>query len=662
MNIYTDMNQKIPVVALVGLPNSGKSTLLNRFTGTHKAIVAREAHTTRDVNWGQDFFEGLHIKFVDTGGLVPDPEDKIQKEVQIKSWTAIAEADMLVWVIDRKQNPDTISEQILQRVWKTGKPFIIGINKVDDPNLDRSVADYAFIGGNDFVNFSCNTGYGLNELMDAIIKQLLELGFEKSFEVEFDGRTKKRRRREKLRDVHKTEEGNYYLIRDEQNMFELVDANEGKTQERTGMLDIVVDLYGVLLDDQKKINLDVERFLLEQRALNKRLFYLSNCKSETIDKLKEERIWQYFDGGLTSEEAGAYKPDIEIFRQLMEGYELNPETTLFIDDTFENTQAAETLGWSSITYFAGQTDLDKELATAEKRPHDTPKIIFVGKPNVGKSSLFNAMIGENVQIVTEIAGTTMSVNDTVITRTTELKLDVETADGEEKQELVTKELKYVLLDSVGIRKPGKRTFGAENFGTYRSIQTAHESDVICLVVDGSEPLAHQDQVVAGIAKEARKGLVVIVNKADLVEPSERKKFIRQFETRFQFLKVREFVWVSALKAGEGNAKEIDRLEDIWEKVDLALQERETDISKERLRKLFNFLVKKKQPPKLRTKKKAIMYDLFYTKSKPPTFELIVKDRKTIHWSYVRFLENLIRRNFDFDNTEIVVKVKEMEVG
>jgi small GTP-binding protein len=656
------MNQKIPVVALIGLPNSGKSTLLNRFTGTHKAIVAREAHTTRDVNWGQDFFEGLHIKFVDTGGLVPDPEDKIQKEVQIKSWTAIAEADMLVWVIDRKQNPDTISEQILQRVWKTGKPFIIGINKVDDPNLDRSVADYAFLGGNNFVNFSCNTGYGLNDLMDAIVQELVKLGYEQNFDLEFETVKKKRRRERNLKEVRKADDGTYYLIRNEENLFELIDDEINDGEEQPAIKDIVVDLYGVLVQSDGTINSDVERFLLEQRAAGKRLFYLSNCKSDTIEKLQQERIWKYFEGGLTSEGAGAYKPDPEIFRQLMDGYDLHPDTTLFIDDSLENTKAADKLGWETINYDPTQTDIDHGLATAEKRAYSVPKIIFVGKPNVGKSSLFNAMIGKQLQIVTEIAGTTMSVNDTMVTRYADITLELENADGETEKEHVTKEIKYILLDSVGIRKPGKRTFGAENFGTYRSIQSAHESDVICLVVDGSQPLAHQDQVVAGIAKEARKGLVVVVNKSDLVEAKDRKKFIHQFESRFQFLKVRDYVWVSAKEAGEGDEKELDNLEDIWEKVDLALRERQTHISKERLRKLFNYLVKKKPPQKLRTKKKAVMYDLFYTKSQPPTFELIVKDRKAIHWSYVRFLENLIRRNFDFRNTEIVVKVKDLPVS
>jgi HAD superfamily hydrolase (TIGR01509 family) len=655
------MNQdKIPVVALIGLPNSGKSTLLNRFTGSHKAIVAREAHTTRDVNWGQDFFEGLHIKFVDTGGLVPDPEDAIQKQVQIKSWSAISQADLLVWVIDRKQDPETISQEILQRVWKTGKPFIIGINKVDDPNLDKSVADYAFLGGNNFVNFSCNTGYGLNELMDAIVDELVKLGFEQSFETQVEVIKKKRKKQRGLKEVKKAEDGTFYLTRDEENLFEIIE--EEGIKDDYSISDIVVDLYGVVFDSAKNINSEVEEFLLKCKASNKNLYYLSNCKSETIEKLKQTRLWKYFSGGLTSQSAGVYKPDLEIFRLLVDTYDLLPASTLFIDDSLENVRAAEGFGMNSGHYVPGYTDLWKVLAEAEKRRYDTPKIIFLGKPNVGKSTLFNAMVGEQIQIVTDIAGTTMSVNDTLISRDFETILELQTGDGEDSSETILQQQKYILLDSVGIRKPGKRTFGAENFGTYRSIQTAHESDVICLVVDGSQPLSHQDQVVAGIAKEARKGLVVVVNKSDLLEAKARKKFIHQFETRFQFLKVRDYVWVSAKEAMEGKSEAKQGLEEIWEKIDLALEQRKTEISKEQLRKLFNYLVKRKPPQKLRTKKKAVMYDLLYTKSNPPTFELLVKDKTTIHWSYVRFLENLIRRNFDFQNTEIVVKLKKLEVS
>jgi phosphoglycolate phosphatase-like HAD superfamily hydrolase len=226
----------------------------------------------------------------------------------------------------------------------------------------------------------------------------------------------------------------------------------------------------------------------------------------------------------------------------------------------------------------------------------------------------------------------------------------EEEDDEEYEEIstmITQTRKYVLLDSTGIRRPGQRTFGAESFATFRTIEEAYDADVICMVVDGSEPLAHQDQVVAGIVSQAKKGVVVIVNKADLVDELGRVKFQLEFEHKFQFLKIKKFVWVSA-KTGEG-------MNLIWNSIDYALEERNMDISREELRKLFNYLMKQKPPKKLRLEKRPVVYDLLYDNSKTPTFELLVKNKATIHWSYLRFLENTLRKNFGFVNTEIKVK-------
>ena len=209
------------------------------------------------------------------------------------------------------------------------------------------------------------------------------------------------------------------------------------------------------------------------------------------------------------------------------------------------------------------------------------------------------------------------------------------------------EKKYTLLDSTGIRRPGQRTFGAESFATFRTIEEAYRSDVICMVVDGSQPLAHQDQVVAGIVQQAKKGVVVIVNKADLVDDDARVLFQKEFEHKFQFIKIKKFIWVSA-KDGSG-------INDIWDTIDYALEERQMDISREELRKIFNYLMKQKPPKKLRMEKRPVVYDLLYSNVKTPTFELLVKNKQTIHWSYLRFMENMLRRNFGFENTDIKVK-------
>ena len=943
------MISKIPLIALVGLPNSGKSTLINKLTGTKVAIESKEAHTTRDLNYGEDFWDGYYLRFVDTGGLVPDAEDKIQSAVQQKSWKAIAESDLLIWVIDRKKEPETISQKIISKVWKSGKPFIICINKVDDPNLERDISEFAFLGGNGFANVSCNTGYGTDVLMKVLTEQLEKLGFKQNFEPDINlGRHPKGRgKREKTSDVKINKDGSYYIVRNDDGVFQSIEEDklddelEGRKQkeyEELGVQNIVVDLNGVLFTETIKqtspenlqgVNLKVLDFLCSQKMLGKKIYWLSNSTETETAGRENLSFWRIFNGGVDSFESEFKKPQPEFYKEFLAKFKLKSNSCLYLDNIFANFRIAEKLGFKSV-HFTLETNLEKEVLEAQGLDYRLPKVLFLGRPNVGKSSLFNAMAQEDLQIVTDVAGTTMSVNDAIIekhvekiyeftnsskARQTEDKQkylifdfdgvlgdtyksaieanmeisgqsveevtkiiddhfskvkdahknhhieskevkkkiagddfrnlliskniiqsklfegfleEIESLENsklaivssgdkkyilpmlgdfasmfdyildyqdslskEEKVEMVCKnwgiseketyyftdtqtdvleldqymdktkvigcswgfqgykklldvlpktqilkEFKslhkllaaedakiaaennlsnpatkikirttkpYILLDSVGIRRPGQRTVGVETFATFRTVQAANEADVICLVVDGSQNLSHQDQVVAGVAKEAKKGIVVVVNKADLFSRADRKKFIDEFEYKFGFLHVEGFIWISAKKASEKNeyaletryskihltdeiAKEekIDKkkvrkrasgvkemyinLEDdditntnqIWEMIDKCLLERSREIKKEDLRKIFNYIVKRKPPQKLRTEKKAILYDLIYFKKNPPTFHLLVKDRDSIHWSFTRFLENILRENFGFKNTEIKVKLVEVE--
>jgi GTPase len=217
--------------------------------------------------------------------------------------------------------------------------------------------------------------------------------------------------------------------------------------------------------------------------------------------------------------------------------------------------------------------------------------------------------------------------------------------------MTTIKKKYILLDSAGIRKTAQREMGAESFAVYHTIEAAWKADVICLVVDGSMPISHQDQVVAGIARETKKGVVVIANKADLVDKEGRRNFERDFNRKFVFLKVLKFIWVSALN-GSG-------LAEVWNNIDEAIESRTKEIDPNEVRKLFNYLMKHRPPIKLRTQKKPVIYDLVFTKSSPPTFQLLIKDRKTLDKNYLKFLENTIRKQFNFQNTGISIKVVEV---
>lgn len=666
------MPGSIPLIALIGYPNSGKSTLMNRLTGAKKAIVSKQAHTTRDLNFGEDFWEGYYLRFVDTGGLIPDPEDKIQKQVQIKSWTAIEQADILIWLIDRKQNPEILSQDIYQRVWKTGKPLIVAINKVDDPNLDVSESEYAFLGGDEFINISCNTGYGLDLLMEAIMKQVKKAGFSPSNRLvgisSFDFKPPKAR---KTKTVKPLKEGGFMVIRDETGMYEsnfddlnVYEEDKGKT---SNIENLIFDLSGVVFSG-KSLNKEVFEFIKYFKYLKKKVYYLSNLSLDEIEGLKQFPVWKFFSGGFPGKngELETLKPSTRAFHQFISEFKIDPEKSLFIDDSIENIKTAQSLKFKTCLYSKG---LDLYQFYQEFLGAEIPKVLFLGKPNVGKSSLFNLLSKSQLQIVTDVAGTTLSVNDTLIKRNYTFKAVIEVNENlfvpgldnqtsfEEFEISIAKS--YILLDSVGIRRISQRKFEAENFATFRTIQTAKQADVICLVLDASQSLTHQDQVVAGIVSESKKGVVIIANKSDLTTPERKTSFYKEFETKFNFFKIKDFLWVSATQPIISNTED-EVTEKIFSTIDQALIQTSTKIEKTEIRKLFNYIMKQKPPKKLRNKRKPVIYDLVYASSKPPTFFLLLKDPETIHKSYLRFLENLIRKNFNFSNSEIVVKTKKID--
>jgi GTPase len=500
---------KTAVIALIGLPNSGKSSLLNRIIGERKAIVADEEHTTRDINVGIDYWDGYELKFVDTGGLVPDAKDKVHKLVQVKSWSAIAQSDILVWVIDRRTNPEVFSLPMLQKIWKMGKPLIICLNKVDNPNQEKTVADYARLGGDAFVNVSANSSFGINDLMDEIVVQVKKLGFE---EVELEVEAVKEAPKGKNRYIKEViKSGNYFIVRN-------------------------VDKEGI------------------------------------------------------------------------------PATYELV------TKEGETI-----------TDEDMQELDETMQKDYVPKVMLLGKPNVGKSSLVNTLFREEKQIVSDVAGTTLSVNDYLYT----------TRAGKQ----------YIFIDSTGIRRTGSRESGAESFATFRTIDAAYSADVILFILDASQPISHQDQVVGGIAKEAHKGLIILANKVDLLTADQKEEFKDDLFKKFAFLKQEDLVFISATEGLN--------LQNIFAKVDDILNRRGQTIPRNELRKVFNYLMKQKKPPKLPAKRKAVCYDLIQSKSNPPTFEFLVKDKDTIHWSYLRFLENLLRRQFKLNDTGVKVKLTEI---
>ncbi len=495
--LNTDYNhsidRRVPLVALIGFPNSGKSTLLNRLGRASKAIVANEAHTTRDLNYADEIWEGMQLRFVDTGGLVPEATQGIKKMVQVKTYTAIAQADMLVLVMDKRTNPETITIEMLNRIWKSGKPFIVCINKVDNPNTEKDISEYARMGGMGFVNVSAANGYQLDILMDMIVEGLQKIGFQKNAYADYyaDVEEEKREKNKKTKIVKKNLDGSFTVVRDTgkegTNLFRAITAKEAELFENPTInpIDNVIieitpelienfelnidsnktnpeegddewdeeddegeDFGGGLMeededevknqDDQEDEEVEeeiqeeteeeyqleeiakvssIKEFFTQANSKRVQLFYM--LAGVSIEDYRNSKLIKYFKDGM----------DLPLSEgniiELIKEFKLGSTKTVVVSTNTKELKLVLEFGFWTIPLVLGQTDIANSLDAITENKVDRipkiPKILFLGRPNVGKSSIFNALAQADIQIVTDIAGTTLSVNDTLIERVVDIE-------------------------------------------------------------------------------------------------------------------------------------------------------------------------------------------------------------------------------------------------
>lgn len=252
------------------------------------------------------------------------------------------------------------------------------------------------------------------------------------------------------------------------------------------------------------------------------------------------------------------------------------------------------------------------------------KIAVIGKPNVGKSSLINALIGENRVIVSDIAGTTRDSIDTPF---------------------VWKGEEYVLIDTAGIRRKSKVTEDIERYSVIRAIAAIERCDVCILMLDAQEGVTEQDKKIAGVAHEAGKGIVVAVNKWDLIEKDTNtmNKFQKDIKEELSFMSYAPSVFISVLQK--------QRLMQVMETAKYVSEKRAMRVSTGQLNSLISDAMMMKQPPSDKGKRLKIYY-VTQVGVKPPLFSFKINNRELMHFSYARYLENKIREGFGFEGTSI----------
>ena len=261
---------------------------------------------------------------------------------------------------------------------------------------------------------------------------------------------------------------------------------------------------------------------------------------------------------------------------------------------------------------------------------ERPRIAIVGKPNVGKSSILNKLAGENRAIVSDIAGTTRDAIDSVVKY-----------DGRE----------YVLIDTAGLRRKSKIKEELERYSIIRAVTAVERADVVLMVIDAVEGATEQDAKIAGIAHERGKGVIIVVNKWDAIEKTD--KTMREYENQIRqilsFMPYAEIMYVSA-QTGQ-------RLTKLYDRIDMVIANQTLRVATGVLNEILSEAVAMQQPPSDKGKRLKLYY-MTQVAVKPPTFVIFVNDKELMHFSYTRYLENKIREAFGFRGTALKFYIRE----
>ena len=499
----------LPIVAIVGRPNVGKSTLFNRIVGGRPAIVEDRARTTRDRLYGDAEWNGRRFVVVDTGGLDRAPGDEIETKVQEQARLAIAEADAICFVVDTIAGLNPADLEAAEILRAARAPVLVVANKADNAARELEAAEFHSLGWERTFAIAAIHGRGVADMLDELVAVL---------PPESEGEIARKRR-----------------------------------------------------------EAEAEAFAEDVAAGRLAAFVVGEPEDEDDAEA---------DGQLTADDAEAARWD----------------AAMAADDR------------------AGP-----------------PAIAFVGRPNVGKSSLLNALLGEERMIVSEIPGTTRDAIDT---------------------RLAWGRTEIVLIDTAGIRRRGKVASGpaAERYSALRALRAIGRADVAVLLIDGVDGLTAQDAHIAGYVVEEGRGLVVAVNKWDAVESKTGQTFERYVEWirhDAPFLDFAPVVSISA-KTGQRVSRVLELAVDVW-------AERRRRIPTGELNRLVLAALERGTPPPVKGRRPKILYATQAAVA-PPTFVFFARDADAVHFSYRRFLENRLRDAFGFLGTPLRLVFRERAGG
>ncbi|HWA96134.1 MAG TPA: ribosome biogenesis GTPase Der [Terracidiphilus sp.] len=469
-----------PLVAIVGRPNVGKSTLFNRLTKSRRSIVGDEPGITRDRIYGDFEWTGRFVRLVDTGGIIPDDPELIPTEIFNQARVALQEADALVLVIDARTELASPDYDLVRMLQRGKKPVFLAVNKVEGDAMALAAENFRTLGLKEVYPISAEHGTGIGDLLDAIVAVLPE------------------------------------------------------------------------------------------------------SETELPEELAEED---------------------EIF----EGGPLEP---------------------------GKQADGEKKLRTHGEYEQLETSIAIIGRPNVGKSTLLNALTGTTRAIVSPIAGTTRDAVDEVV-------------------EFEGSTLRFV--DTAGIRRKGKTHLMAEKLSVVMARRHLEAADVALLVIDATEGVTASDATIGGYAHESGRSVVIIVNKWDAVTtgrtdgkpPADREIFEKQLRNVLKYLSYAPVIFLSA-KEGKG-------LKSVLREVMNVAAERRKRVSTGQMNRFLEKIDFQRAPVPM-SKRIRIFY-MTQAAVAPPTFVLFTDRDVKLHFAFERFLENQIRASFGFQGTPIWFKVK-----